>query len=393
MPLPPATPAGLHSLQVRHPRLIGTPPEERAGAESAVVPLLVRPWSVRSRPHQAQPGRSRSPCPVQPPVGRSQRVVLLPQRTAAARGPGRPCVRLHRAAARRGRPAGSRPRHRHGDGRGARHLSGAGPGRWRAERPRPRPGRQLRRTSGRDPVSHAPPAPPVPDSWVQANQEFLTAALAVLAGRLAGQDVADLVRRRDQLLARMPAPPALSGIAEGFGLSGFERDTLLLCAGTELDSAIASACASAHGDPALSVRDVQPGHCGSCRTRTGRRSRPPRRCAAGTWWSRPTRRSPTTSVLRVDERVLHALAGLNYLDPRIECLADPLPVTSPLPSSLQAAADRLALLWSRPGGRRVRLYGRQPPGSAGGGLGGLGGSRPAAGRAACRRPSRRGRGP
>jgi hypothetical protein len=77
MPLPAATPAGLHSLQVRHPRLVGTPPEERAGAESAVVPLLVRPvvGAVTTAPGAA--GATNVTVSVRPPVGRSQRVVLF----------------------------------------------------------------------------------------------------------------------------------------------------------------------------------------------------------------------------------------------------------------------------------------------------------------------------
>ena len=210
-------------------------------------------------------------------------------------------------------------------------------------------------------MSQAPTAPPAPASledWVQANQEFLTIALAILAGRLAGEDVADRVHRRDELLAKMPAPPALYGIAEGFGLSGFERDTLLLCAGVELDSAIASACARAHGDTAcryatfsLAMATLPDPHWSAITP-----AAPLRR------WHlvEPAHpETPTTSVLRADERVLHALAGLNYLDPRIECLADPLEPTLLLPPSLRAAADRLALLWSRHGGRRVRLHGRR----------------------------------
>jgi hypothetical protein len=209
-------------------------------------------------------------------------------------------------------------------------------------------------------VSDAPGVPAFLDGWVQANQEFLTIALAILAGRLAGEDVADRVHRRDELLAKMPAPPALYGIAEGFGLSGFERDTLLLCAGVELDGAVASACAGAHGDPArryatfsLAMATLPDPHWSAIMP-----AAPLRR-----WHlvepAHPA--TPTTSMLRVDERVLHALAGLDYLDPRIECLADPLGPTSPLPASLRAAADRLALLWSRPRARRVRLYGRRRP--------------------------------
>ena len=212
-------------------------------------------------------------------------------------------------------------------------------------------------------MSQAPAAPAAPaalDGWMPANQEFLTAALAVLTGRLTGEDVTDRVRRRDQILAQMPAPPALYGIAEGFGLSGFERDTLLLCAGVELDSAVASACASAQGDPArryatfsLAMATLPDPHWSAITP-----------AAALRRWHlvEPAHPEvPTTSVLRVDERVLHALAGLNYLDLRIGCAADPLEPTSPLPASLRAAADRLAQLWSRPGGRRVRLYGRPRP--------------------------------
>jgi hypothetical protein len=77
MPLPAATPAGLHSLQVRHPRLIGTPPAERAGAESAVVPLLVRPVVGAVTTAAGAAGTVQVNVRVQPPVGRSQRVVLL----------------------------------------------------------------------------------------------------------------------------------------------------------------------------------------------------------------------------------------------------------------------------------------------------------------------------
>jgi hypothetical protein len=208
------------------------------------------------------------------------------------------------------------------------------------------------------PAAPAPAAPASADGWVQANQEFLTAALAVLAGRLAGEDVADRMRRRDQILEQMPSPPVLHGIAEWFGLSGFERDTLLLCAGVEFDSAVASACAVAHGDPArryatfsLAMAMLPSPHWSAITP-----------AAALRRWHlvEPAHpEAPTTSVLRVDERVLHALAGLNYLDPRIECLADPLEPTSPLPTSLRAAADRLVLLWSQAGARRVRLYGRR----------------------------------
>ena len=201
----------------------------------------------------------------------------------------------------------------------------------------------------------APPA-----NWVQSNHDFLTAALAVLTARLSGDDVADLVRRRDRVRERMPSPPALYGIAEGFGLSAFERETLLLCAGVELDTAVAAACAHAHGDPArryatfsLAMSVLDEAHWSALTP-----------AAALRRWhlvepAHPD--APTTTVLRIDERVLHALTGLSYLDPRIECLADPLPPAPNLPTGLRSAVDRLVSYWSRPDLRRVRLQGRSRP--------------------------------
>ena len=76
--LPADTPAGLHGLQVLHPRLVGTPPVERAGAESAVVPLLIHPAIIGQVTTAAgAAGTVGVTVPVQPPVGRAQRVVLI----------------------------------------------------------------------------------------------------------------------------------------------------------------------------------------------------------------------------------------------------------------------------------------------------------------------------
>lgn len=73
VPLPAGTLAGLRGLQVLHPRLIGDPPVERVGAESGVVPLLVRPVVGTVVPAA---GAARLTIAVQPRVGRRQRVLL-----------------------------------------------------------------------------------------------------------------------------------------------------------------------------------------------------------------------------------------------------------------------------------------------------------------------------
>ena len=198
------------------------------------------------------------------------------------------------------------------------------------------------------------------DGWVDANQEFLSAAIAVVAGHLTGHDVTERVRQRDNLRAQMSAAPAIEGLRHAFALSDFEVDTLLLAAGVELDSAVMDGCASAHGDPnqcyatfSLALAKLPEPHW-SAITPTA----PLRR-----WHlvelAHP--HTPTTSMLRVDERVLHALTGLSYLDPRIECLAEGLPPPFPLPRSLRSAAEGLIAQWSGEPPRRVRLHGSRRP--------------------------------
>ncbi|MGW0630275.1 AAA family ATPase [Streptomyces sp. NPDC002758] len=221
-------------------------------------------------------------------------------------------------------------------------------------------------------------APPgTSSSWTEANQRYVSASLAVLehvlratvtaGGRTPADEVADadgeLVRlKEERRVARdaMPEPPALDRIAAGFGLSRFERDVLLLCAGVELDSGCAAACASAHGDASrryatfgLALAALPGAHWSAL---------PP---------AAPLRRwhlvgplhddRPTTSPLRIDERLLHALAGLSYLDPRLAPLVRPVPAPEALPAALGVAAGRLAAHWSTARGLRplTQVYGPQ----------------------------------
>ena len=45
----------------------------------------------------------------------------------------------------------------------------------------------------------------------------------------------------------MTAEPAIAFLAEVFGLTAFERDVLLLCAGVEMDSQLAAQCGTLKG--------------------------------------------------------------------------------------------------------------------------------------------------
>ncbi len=179
--------------------------------------------------------------------------------------------------------------------------------------------------------------------WQEANQRRLIAHLdrlrAVLR-RHAGEQVG--------AEPETPEPPALRLVVDAFGLSDFERDVLLLCAGCELEGDFAGLCAAAQGDP--------------------RRTAPTFGLAlaalAGAHWTAlspdgPLRRwqlvetapgqSLTAGPLQIDERVLHHLAGISTVDARL-CGVVRSISAAPQPASHNAAAAKVVALWEAAGG-------------------------------------------
>ena len=154
------------------------------------------------------------------------------------------------------------------------------------------------------------PAPTL--SWTDANQQVLVAEFARLKAQLGGRAPAE-----EPPIPQLPFEASAVGrLVARFGLSGFERDILLLCAAVEMDSELAALCAQGSGK-----------HGASFALALGALSDP--------HWSaltplRPLRRfrllelddtcGLTQGRLRIDERVLHYLAGLNYLDARLRSL-------------------------------------------------------------------------
>lgn len=200
------------------------------------------------------------------------------------------------------------------------------------------------------------------EDWTTANQEYLAAAVGAVGRRLrAGLgDVGD-VAVDDLADARtaMAAPPALDSIAAAFGLSGFEQDVLLLCAAVELDASIARTCAEAHGDPTrtcvtfgLALAALPNPHWSALAPTA------PLRCWHLVELADP--RTPTGSPVHIDERVLHALVGINDPDDRVAALSEPLPPAPALPPTLREAAERTTECWAA-GPQRVHLHGRHRP--------------------------------
>jgi hypothetical protein len=208
--------------------------------------------------------------------------------------------------------------------------------------------------------------------WLEANQRWLALALDALGETLdrrrvdGKNDAAPDAKTEDaetvlkEVAESMSAPPALEVLCETFRLTEFERNTLLLCAGVELDGSLARRCAAAQGQShafaptfSLALAVFPDADWGALAP------------------SAPLRRwrlidikpgdSLTSSPLRIDERVLHYLAGVSYLDPRLESLSEPLTFHHELVPSHRALAERIAAALSEASGETplpvLQLYG------------------------------------
>jgi hypothetical protein len=161
-------------------------------------------------------------------------------------------------------------------------------------------------------------------SWAEANQSCLVAEFARIRDQLASKNDARLQESVQPGRPQMYPPSAIDKLAEIFDLSSFERDVLLLCAGVEMDSVLAARCGEVLG------RGHKP--CATFGLAMATLANP--------HWSaltpaRPLRRfrlvefedgsGLTSAPLRIDERILHYLAGVNLLDPRLESLLQASP--------------------------------------------------------------------
>jgi hypothetical protein len=197
-------------------------------------------------------------------------------------------------------------------------------------------------------------------SWTEANQRYLVAAVTdvriALEQHVASRDGESTIRpTRDarespdleEARRAMPAPPALETLCGAFGLSPFERNLLLLCAGLELDSRFAQLCAAAQRDHdrpyptfSLALATLAEPHWSAISPGGALR-----------YWRliQPLGGNVvTTSPLRIDERVLHYLAGVGHLDERVLGVMDPLFAPAKLVPSQMAVVKRVSSNWTRP---------------------------------------------
>ena len=184
-------------------------------------------------------------------------------------------------------------------------------------------------------------------TWFEENQRLLMSevrrigALVDAAGR--GEPPADAETTVDL------SGSALGSLVAAFELTDFERDLLVRCAGVELDSKLSGLCATAQGDagrphPTFGLAlAVLPGAHWSAIRPGGplRRYRILELTGAG----QPVTQAP----LRIDERILHHLAGLAQMDERITPLVEPPAMPREASPSQRRLAARAAAAWTAGG--------------------------------------------
>lgn len=203
----------------------------------------------------------------------------------------------------------------------------------------------------RNPVPTAPSAPPpdmvdVRPSWWRRRPEALLALPPAPAARAkdAPDDIISETAAQIAALAKDMSPgPALESIREALGLSEYERDVLLLCAATELDTGIGGLLQAAYGQSRTSFAAAM-----SLFDDASWDVRSPDRPLR--YWQLISTDEPmsNTSAIRIDERILHAIKGLEHLDIRLLSIVEPVSVPrEPLPASQQRIADEAVDLIAR----------------------------------------------
>jgi hypothetical protein len=188
-------------------------------------------------------------------------------------------------------------------------------------------------------------------NWHEANQNYLLASLGIVRSAIErhinpDKQQENIQQQLQEAAAAMPSPSALERVCQMFGLSPFERDILLLCAGIEFSGEFAKLCAIAQGDSqrlyptlSLALAALPNPHWDAIAPNAPLRRWRLIQISEGT--------ALTLSPLKIDERILHYLAGTQYLDERLAGIIEPLQLTGDLVNSQQVLALRVAAVLSQ----------------------------------------------
>ena len=142
--------------------------------------------------------------------------------------------------------------------------------------------------------------------------------------------------------------PALETISSMFGLSEFEKSLLVLCAGVELNSEISKLCAKVHGNMNMAYPTfglalvILPGAHWSALSPAS----PLRRFKLIDLYGYP-QMPLTESILRVEERILHYLIGISYLEKQLQGIIKPVQLKAPIVESHKRLAERIIHVWRK----------------------------------------------
>ncbi|OPY54277.1 MAG: Proteasome-activating nucleotidase [Methanosaeta sp. PtaU1.Bin112] len=220
-------------------------------------------------------------------------------------------------------------------------------------------------------------------SWQEANQRYLSSALGEIKDKLSNlladkndlpggmaDDIANggvsapnehsrdcrdrpdnlaCIAREEQIkiLSGMASPPTLDIVCRSFGLSKFERDLILLCAGAELDSGFAALLAQAQSGNlrgggflptfGLALAILDDPHWSAISPASPLRSWRLVEVLDG--------KTLTSSPLRIEEKVLHYLAGVCHSDERLEGFIEPISCDFEIFPTHRALAESIAACW------------------------------------------------
>lgn len=188
-----------------------------------------------------------------------------------------------------------------------------------------------------------------PADWAKKNQEYLVACI---------DQVKELLRSKIEKGGASNAPiqypdwrdsnlqPAIEYVCETFGLSRFERLMLVICAAVELDSELSQLCAKAHGNPSaafptfsLALSIFPDAHWSALAPAS-----PLRRFRLIDLYGLP--QVPLTKCqVQIEERVLHYIAGLSYLDSTLQGTMQQMPIEAPIGESQKQIGSDILHAW------------------------------------------------
>ena len=193
----------------------------------------------------------------------------------------------------------------------------------------------------------------IPNNWQELNKNYLGQELARIKRNLYDKiasteqpNFKDQIFNLDEIeLAEFIPSFAIEMISDRFELSPFEKDILLLCAGTELERGWGLLCGQAQGSDvtnyptfslALSTLDYP--HWDAITPDSSLRH-----------WRlielKDNSNTLTTKELVIDEQILHYLLGNRYLDERLTGLLELVTDTPRLVPSHEKIVDKLSKIW------------------------------------------------